>query len=258
MTIREAIAGWTLAVSVAAMPTVKEAPRVELRYGVPQTVQLDRMGYVAEFDGATRQPRWTLEYLDRSRLSNNASRTGYNFATDVDIPREFRPRLADYEACGFDRGHNCPAGDCEWSERAMRSSYLLSNCSPQDADFNRGAWRELEQHVRSLVSGQNSYKRAWVVTAPLFVPESGKRQFTVQCVGRSKIPVPTHFGKAVLWEDAQGIERAAFSWILPNRKGIANFQDYSCSVDTFERWTGLDLWSELPPDEEKKIEGQEP
>lgn len=70
-------------------------------------------------------------------------------------------RKSDLEA---DRGHQAPlasfAGSRYWSELNY-----LSNITPQDKDLNQGAWKALEEEVRSAVNYADSLL---VITGPLY------------------------------------------------------------------------------------------
>ena len=69
--------------------------------------------------------------------------------------------LRNYKNSGFDRGHLCPAGDRRYSQEAHDETFLTSNISPQDHDFNAGVWNRLEQKVRYWA---RKYDGVFVVT----------------------------------------------------------------------------------------------
>ena len=50
------------------------------------------------------------------------------------------------------------------SERTMDESFFMSNMSPQNPAFNRGAWARLEQVVRRFAFSEGS---VFVVTGPI-------------------------------------------------------------------------------------------
>lgn len=63
------------------------------------------------------------------------------------------------------------------SERTMDESFFMSNMSPQNPSFNRGAWARLEQVVRRFAYSEGS---VFVITG-LIVAEDDKT------LGRMKI-----------------------------------------------------------------------
>jgi endonuclease G len=133
--------------------------------------------FVAEFDSATRNPRWVIERLGGGASASTASADGgggasrahHVFREDKGLPPELRARLADYEGSGYDRGHLAPAADNRASEAAMHDSFLLTNVSPQvGAGFNRDYWARLEAFVR--VTARRFPGDTFVCTGPLFLP----------------------------------------------------------------------------------------
>jgi len=141
--------------------------------------------FVAEYDSATRNPRWVVERLAgqlSSSLSSSSypaaaaagapaaeSRAGHAFREDKGLPPDLRARLADYEGSGYDRGHLAPAADNRASAAAMHDSFLLTNVSPQvGAGFNRDYWARLEAFVRG--AARRFQGDTFVCTGPLFLP----------------------------------------------------------------------------------------
>lgn len=238
-----AIAGWIA--TVAAVTAASRPQRAEYRYGVPASTVQERHGYLMEYDGRTRQPRWVLEYMDRDIL--NMPRKAFTFKADPAIPKEQRVQPGDYIKSGYDRGHLAPVAD-------NSGDGLMSAISPMQPDFNRHFLPKLESKIRDLVV--DNHKHVWVVTVPMWLPLPGEKEATVQWCG--SVPVPTHIGKCILWEDWGGTERVMRAWVLPNRRGNMEVDDFLVSVDQFERLAGLDVWSELEATEESDLEGAKP
>jgi endonuclease G, mitochondrial len=142
--------------------------------------------FVAEYDTATKNPKWVVERITKESLTNGSnsegndnvnstgngggsvSRSKFQFHEDTSIPIQHRARLSDFEHSGFDRGHLSPAADNRSSEIAMKDSFLLTNISPQVGEgFNRDYWARFERFIRGL---SRSYKTVYVCTGPLFLP----------------------------------------------------------------------------------------
>lgn len=70
----------------------------------------------------------------------------------------------DYTKTGYDRGHLAPAADFSWSEKALASSFYMSNIAPQSPGLNRDAWRRLEDKVRRWACGE---RWVTVITGPV-------------------------------------------------------------------------------------------
>ncbi len=240
-----------LLISVAyltARPAIGAEPLKELtKYGVPDSTGVSRGRYLAGYDGRTRSPRWVLERLDSKQLKVTVDRDSESFHADREVPSELRVDAGDYRGSGFDIGHLAPAATHRTNQADLDSTFLFSNATPQQPQFNRGLWRTLESEVRTRAEASP----VWVITCPLWIPSGGTLQ--IRTIGPHGVWVPSHCGKAVLIEGAKGV--SVESWILPNveLKGRET-AEFRVSVDEFETAAGLDLWNELPDEIETKIE----
>lgn len=196
------------------------------------SLRLEKTALTIGYNTAHKQADWVFYPLGPAQLRNCANRRN-NFRTDDELPPETAARLADYSGSGYDRGHLSPAGDNKWSRAAMDESFLLSNISPQPADFNRGVWQRLENLIRGWAMQLNG---VWVVTGPVL------RGHMAQ-IGSGRISVPREFFKAVVMQTEKG--RRALAFLLPDDAG-SNLERYAMSVDALERETGLDLFAGLP------------
>ena len=61
----------------------------------------------------------------------------------------------DYDATGYDRGHNIPDGDQSFDQRAEWESFLMTNMTPQTPSINRGIWKLLETSIRGWTVQRN-------------------------------------------------------------------------------------------------------
>ena len=58
---------------------------------------------------------------------------------------------------GYDRGHLAPAADHKGSQKAMNSTFNLSNISPQVGEgFNRDYWARFEKFVKDTTKYVNN------------------------------------------------------------------------------------------------------
>jgi hypothetical protein len=212
--------------------------------------------FVAEYDSATRNPRWVVERLAPGG-GGSASRARHVFKEDPGVPPQFRARLADYEHSGFDRGHLAPAADNHSSDAAMHDSFLLTNVSPQvGAGFNRDYWARLEKFVRGL-AGALPGGETFVATGPLFVPQlqrAGERahaqfEYRHQALGDPLhwVQVPTHFFKVIIVTGSDGRAAAAGAFVLPNARIAADkpLADFAVPIAAVEAASGLRFFSDL-------------
>ncbi len=216
-----------------------------------------------------RIARWVAYFLTAPDLEGDVDRTE-DFREDEAIRKEAdRSRLSDYAGSGYHRGHMAPAAAFDRSERAMSTTFLLSNMAPQTASLNSGKWRSLESRVRKVI---NAHRGVWIVTGNLFakadrsrglrnrafetidpfgLPKNDKRHW----LGNGRVAVPTHSFKAVLVARDSG-KFAAYGFIMPNQRTrlAGKVRDYQVPVDEMERLTGIDVFSVLDDVLEARLE----
>lgn len=185
------------------------------------------------------QPVWVAYMLTRQRSNGDVPRTN-NFRED-DAIITGSAELADYRGSGYTRGHLVPAGDMKWNYEAMDETFLLSNMSPQLADFNDGIWNRAEQQVRTW---SRRYDTIFVVTGPILNDPD------LEQIGPNCVTVPKRFYKAVY---APAIHQT-IAFVIPHQESNAPLSSFAISVDELESITGLDFFPQLPDDEEESME----
>ena len=198
-----------------------------------------RKGFSYGFSPRWRQSLWVAYQYVSEELTQRVKR-GRNFTSD---PEEaLAATNDDYKNSRYDRGHLAPAADMSWDAQAMRESFYFTNISPQEPAFNRGIWKKLEEQVRIWT---RRYDTLYVVTGPLFIHEP---RYT------GRIPVPSHFYKALLIKSDNQWESVAF--IIENRKIVVPLNEFRCTVDSLEQVSGLDFFSSLDDAIESRVESQ--
>lgn len=161
---------------------------------------------------------------------------------DREVPVQFRATLADYKGSGYDRGHQAPAADMRSTAATMKQSFLLTNMTPQLPALNQGAWRILEEKTRQWAI---AYQDVQVITGPIFTNSDG-------AIGNG-VTVPHAYYRVVM--DVANQEAIAF--VLPQQNVSASrLADYIVTVDAVEEQTGLDLFTELPDEQEEAMESR--
>ncbi len=219
-----------------------------LSVGVPGwncDVILDRQGYALGYSEKYEQPLWVSYRLTADEVRNKKAKRSDNFRADPAI-LSGSAELQDYKGAPFDRGHLAPAGDMTFSVQAMSESFLLSNMSPQQPEFNRGIWKELESKVRDFAVGNGSL---YVVSGPIFI--AGRETITI---GANRVAVPHAYYKVLL--DNTEPELKAIGFILPNAESKKTLSEFAVTVDAVERATGLDFFNGLAPELERKLESE--
>lgn len=151
-----------------------------------------------------------------------------------------------YDGFGYDRGHLAPSADFRWSQKALSESYLYSNMSPQVADFNRGAWGDLEDAIRGYLY-RNPNTQLYVLSGPVL-----KAGLPVIERGVNKVSIPETYWK-VIYDPAKN---EAIGFIMPNRKIEEPLLKFAVSVAEVENLTGLNFFSKLDPVIQLKMEAK--
>lgn len=186
------------------------------------------------------QAEWVAYVLLKSHISNNEFERPY-FVED----REVKTGSADwrnYKNSGYDRGHLCPAGDRRFSYEAYHETFLTSNISPQDREFNSGVWNFLEQKVRYWAK---KYEGVYVVTGGILKED-------LPTIGNENVSVPEEFYKIIL--DASDGNYKMLAFLIPNSATNESFYEFVVPVDEIEAKTGIDFFSALPDVIEDKLE----
>ncbi|KAH6964288.1 hypothetical protein HG530_003599 [Fusarium avenaceum] len=230
-------------------------------YGFPGPVAdvANRSGLVSSYDRRLRNPHWVVEHITPASLAiRDGDRKHSNFAEDDSVPQKFRASLKDYFRSGFDRGHQVPAADCKWSQKAMDDTFYLTNMCPQVGDgFNRDYWAHFEDFCRRLTV---KYPSVRIVTGPLYLPKKeadGKWYVKYEMIGSPpSVAVPTHFYKVIFAEDGRvGGNVALGAFVLPNAP-IPNSKpitDFEVPLEAVERASGLEFAAKLPPQRRRRL-----
>ncbi|MEM0519511.1 DNA/RNA non-specific endonuclease [Aequorivita flava] len=196
--------------------------------------------YTLSYSEEHEQAEWVAYELKKSDLSKNEFERPY-FIED----KKVETRSADwrnYKNSGYDRGHLCPAGDRRMSFEAYNETFLTSNISPQDHDFNAGIWNRLEQKVRYWA---RKYDGVYVVTG-------GVLKGDLNTIGHENVSVPNKFYKIVV--DVSGESYKAIAFLIPNKPSRESFYEYAVSIDEIEDATGIDFFPQLPDSIENEME----
>ena len=214
-----------------------------LAYGIPGKADyiVDREGYALGYSEYHEQASWVIYRMTYEEATAKVANREDNFREDPQIPSG-SATLADYKKSGKDRGHLAPAADMSFSIKTMDESFYMSNMSPQEPDFNRGIWKDLEAQVRSFAITE---KDIYVVTGPILP------QTKTITIGPNKVTVPDRYYK-VVWSRTPPGKMIGF--ILPNSGSTKSLQSFAVTVDKVEAETGLDFFSEIPQPQQEQLE----
>lgn len=194
--------------------------------------------YSLDYNEEHEQPNWVYYTLTAEDVADGEERSN-SFKIDPKVSTG-SATLADYTKSGYDRGHLAPAGDMTRSAEAMRESFYMSNMSPQNSSFNRGIWRSCESFVRALATDS-----LYVITGPIF-------EDIIGTIGENEVTIPGSYYKV-----AYSPSRAKmWAFVIPNKKGEKELEEYLTSVDIVEELIGFDLFYQLPDSLEFELERQ--
>lgn len=196
--------------------------------------------YALSYSEKHEQAEWVAYELKKEHISNNDFKRPY-FIKDKKI-RSSSADWRNYKNSGYDRGHLCPAGDRRFSYNAFEETFLTSNITPQDHDFNSGIWNYLEQKVRRWAK---SYNGVYVVTGGILSDD-------LKGIGYEAVSVPRYFYKIILKENGEKSKMIAF--LIPHRDTTESYTKFITSVDKIEELTGIDFFPQLDDQVEKKLE----
>lgn len=201
---------------------------------------ISHTGYSFLFNDKHKQSHWIAYHLTSKETEKSFER-GDRFLPDPKV-KSGTANDADYKGSGYDRGHLAPAADMSWSEITMKESFFYSNMSPQKPSFNRGIWKKLEELVRNWAS-QNE---------EIYIVTGGVLTDSLPSIGFNKVSIPKYYYKVILDYKEPSIKGIGF--IMPNEASKDSLQSFAVTIDSVERFTGINFFHKLPDNQESVIE----
>ena len=220
--------------------------------GLPRTVgypnpllTLVNRAYTVGYDETRRNPAWSAYRLPADILPQKFPRPT-RFRADTRTRAAVRSE--DYTGSGFDRGHLTPnhAIATRFGAAAQEETFLMSNIIPQSPELNRGPWKDLEATVADRAAP--ACRELWVTVGPAY-------RGTPQRL-RSDSEIPSACWMLIADETPSGPRLQAI--LLPQAPTSSDFRAGLTTVDTVERATGLDFYTDLPDEQEERLESQTP
>lgn len=204
---------------------------------------VERICYSLSYNNTTRQPNWVMWQLDGNQVMKRKKDVWNEYHEDLDVEEKYRATLADYTSSGYDRGHMCPGGDCNWNDEGRDETFLLSNMCPQNPNLNRGDWKEIEIACRKWAQ---MYGSIYIVCGPIFFKSQEHER-----IGLNRIPVPEAFFKVILCSDS--INPKGIGFICRNTDGNRKKDFYVNSIKQVERVTGYMFFPKLDETTKEKV-----
>lgn len=188
-------------------------------------------GYSLSYSETHEQAEWVAYELRKSHISNTNFKRPY-FEIDKAV-KTGAAHWRNYKGSGYDRGHLCPAADRSYNKEAHDETFLTSNISPQNHDFNSGVWNRLEQKVRYWAK---KYDGVYVITG-------GVLKGQMKTIGTENVSVPNHFYKVLLRKDSDDYSMIAF--LMPHKDSKKPLYQFVVPVNTIEALTHIDFFPKL-------------
>lgn len=198
---------------------------------------IDRKGYSLGYNYKHKAALWVSYIISEGSVGIDLGKRG-NFYADSEIPEEHRVQPEDHLNTGYDKGHLAPSATIDFSKKANRETYALSNVVLQDEKLNRQAWSTLEKLERSWTKTKG---KLYVVTGPVFTSRPKKV---------NGIAVPSKLYKVIYSYDAD----KAIGFIFPN-KPVSNEDvwKYALSVTDVEEKSKLTFFSNFNETTQKQL-----
>ncbi len=197
--------------------------------------------FILNYREEYEQASWVLHRLDKEAMDGREARSN-EFIEDP-LVETGSAHTRDYSRSGYDRGHLCPAADFKHNKELQDETFYMSNMSPQNPDFNRGIWSNLEDKIRRWVVDRENLI---ILTGPIL-------QKGLETIGKSnKIAVPQAFYKIVY--DIE--QEQAIAFLISNEGSSKSIKSFVVSIDYIEKLTSIDFFEKLPDDLEQKIESK--
>ncbi|WP_460218219.1 DNA/RNA non-specific endonuclease [Psychroserpens sp. MEBiC05023] len=197
-------------------------------------------GYSLSYSEPHEQAEWVAYELKKEHLSNTNFKRPY-FEVDKAV-KTGAAHWRNYKQSGYDRGHLCPAGDKRYSQSAHDETFLTSNISPQNHQFNSGIWNTLEQKVRYWA---RKYDGVFVVTGGILKGD-------METIGEEQVSVPNQFYKILIDNNTGKTKVIAF--LMPHKDSNRPLYEFVVTIDEIEALTGIDFFAELDDATEHRLE----
>ncbi len=203
-------------------------------------------GFTLSYNKKHLVSNWVAWVLTPDRV-NGPEKRANDFQPDFTIKKGPIAYDTDYRGSGYDRGHMCPSADNKHSRDAMNQCFLFSNMCPQTHKLNAGDWQDLEALCRRWAV---EYDSIYIVCGPII--EKGVEYETI---GENKVLVPKQFYKVILrWTGDNSAE--AIGFIMNNDESHNPVASYAVTVDSVEARTGINFFSKLPKEVERRAEAE--
>jgi DNA/RNA endonuclease G (NUC1) len=243
----------------------KTAESKHVAYGLPVPAAnathehlLQQKDYLIWYDDDLRVPLWVSYKLTKKQISTHRARTEC-FRPDPRLSAAQRAECDDYSEPRYDQGHLAPNADFTQTEEMMVNTYLYSNMTPQEANFNRHTWERLEETVRGWC---DKYGDLYVISGAVFDRDGNGQRDKDEDAQRLKnhVAIPTHFYKIIFNKHLLGADQC-IAILLPhdNAKHTGGSWEpwivsHITTVGEIEKLTGINFLATMSASKRAQVE----
>jgi len=215
------------------------------------------VNFCMEYDSTTCHSRWVAFTFDGDTKKNySVGRSTWH--ADTKIPLTCRLSETAYSGSGYTRGHICASYDRQNSHEANDQTFLMSNMSPMQGDFNTNYWVTLEGLVQrwGRTGGFNTLYvcKGGTITSSQILGTWKTHSMSGASVG---LPIPKYYFMAILAEflGANSVKSYQAIGFLMEHKDYGYsgnsypsrsvMKKHAMSIDDLEKITGIDFFCNL-------------
>lgn len=232
-----------LLISLLLLLSLPAAAQIELpRYNPrSRTTIVNAQGrYTYCYRPSARTPQWVAYKLTAADVGGDAGRAGSFYVDTAVIARGYpHATNADYAHSGYDKGHMLPSADRSRTATENRATFIFGNIAPQTPTLNRGTWKMLEEHIRTITHTADT----------IYIVCGGVNEPQPPTIG-SGVAIPQLFFKALAVR--RGDDFTFHGYVMPNENPNRDFWQHQVTIDSIERLTGLKLFYCIKNLEQKK------
>lgn len=225
----------------------------------PDNYLMTKPQYTLSYNNSKGTANWVSWHLS-SAWKGSALRCNC-FAADNTLPAGFfKAVTSNYTNTGFDRGHQCPSDDRDFSDTDNAATFLMSNIMPQAPKLNQITWAALENYCRTLMTAGNEL---YIIAGGYGTGGTGSNGGVTNSIASGAINVPSYYWKVivVLPVGSNDISRITTSTRviavkMPNTQTVSDqaWGTYRVSVDALESLLGYDFLSNVSTSIQSVIE----
>lgn len=217
--------------------------------------QLNTYKYITHFDPENKAVRnysllydtnlkiayWVVYPLCNYYTQKNSGRTD-NWGYDPEISSSLQANMNKGLGSGYDRGHQIPSADRLRSAAMNTTTFYFTNMTPQVSNMNQQIWANLENQVRSWMSGTDTL---FVVTGAMPTTTTDKTiNYTSDNSGK-QVAVPKYYFKALARKISGTFYTIGFK--IENRTGYSanGYMNCALSVADLEKETGFTFFPSI-------------